>query len=392
MSQYKNPLIAVFKREISRILRNPAYRFLLFGGPAIAILTMFFVFHKGTVRNIPIAVVDQDQSVLSMQIGNAIDASPDVTVGVKSKDLFYAKSVMECGGVEAIVVLPSQMEKSIYGNREQAIPVYINGTNILKAGIVQRSVLTTLKTYSAGIELNKLQLSGMNRSQAMGRMMPVKVEKHVLFNPYTNYSYFLNSAMLYVMLYLFVFLSSIYTLGNELKRGTGQELLACSNNSVRLAFLGKMGTYTLIFCGFAMVIDFILYKVEGMPMNGNFSIIFIGQFVTIITYQLMGLIFVGVTKNLRLALSLGSAYSMMGITFSGLTYPALAMPKIAQAFRMLFPFTWWEQIMITQSLRGAPIKVSLPYVYYILIFQIISICFFPTYKRLLSDPKYWGKA
>lgn len=387
-----HPIFAVITREVERIKHNPAYRFLLFAGPLTGILLLFAIFHQGAVKELPVAVVDKDNSSLSVKITNALNASSDVEVIVQVQDLFQAKKMLEQGVVEAIVLIPNKLEKSVFHEIETPIPVYINGTNVLKAGIIQRSILTTLKTVSGGIQQKKLILAGKNEKQAMARIIPIRIQKHVLFNPFTNYSYFLNSAMLYVMLYLFVFLSSIYTLGNELKRGTGKDLLQTSKQSVRLAVVGKMFPYTLIFSGFALFINILLYKVEGMPLNGNYLVIFLGQFVTIITYQLMGLIFIGVTINLRLALSLGSAYSMMGITFSGLTFPLEAMPKIAQIFAALFPFTWWEKIMISQSLRNAPLKEALPFILYILLFQILALLFLKTYKRYLNDSKYWGKS
>lgn len=384
-------LWAVVNREIKRIMHNPAYRFLLFLGPLIGIGLLFSIFHKGVVKELPIAVVDRDNSRLSFKIANVLDASSDAHVVLETQNLFQAKDMLEKGLVDAIIILPLEMEKFVFQGIEAPIPVYINGTNVLKAGLIQRSVLTSLKTVSGGVQLKKLLMTGKNEQEAMARIVPVNIQKHVLFNPYTNYSYFLNSAMLYVMLYLFVFLSSIYTLGNELKRGTGKELLETSNNSVRLALAGKMFPYTLIFSTMAVFINLLLYKVEGLPLNGSFLVIFTGQFLTIITYQLMGLIFVGATINLRLALSLASAYSMMGITFSGLTFPLEAMPKVAQYLAALFPFTWWEKLMISQSLRGAPLKEALPYVCYILIFQLLAFCFLPAYKRHLGDSKYWGK-
>lgn len=393
MKGLKNhPIFAILLRETERIIHNPAYRFLLFIGPLTGILLLFAIFHRGAVKELPIAVVDQDNSSLSVKITNALNASSDVEVIVQVQDIFQAKKMLEQGVVEAIILIPANLEKFVFQEIEAPIPVYINGTNVLKAGLIQRSVLTTLKTVSGGIQLKKLMLAGKNEKQAMARISPVKIQKHVLFNPYTNYSYFLNSAMLYVMLYLFAFLSSIYTLGNELKKGTGKNLLETSKQSVRLALIGKMFPYTLIFSGFALFINILLYQVEGMPLNGSYLIIFMAQFITIITYQLMGLIFIGVTINLRLALSLGSAYSMMGITFSGLTFPLEAMPKIAQIFAALFPFTWWEKVMISQSLRGAPIKEVLPYILYILLFQLLALCFLNLYKRYLSDSKYWGKS
>lgn len=385
-------MFAVFMREAERIKHNPAYRFLLFGGPMIGILLLFFIFKQGTVKELPIALVDQDHSSLSSKIGIALNATADINVVVSAQDMFQAKKLLEKGSVEAIVLLPDNMEKFVYQGMESPIPVYINGTNVLKAGLIQRSVLTTLKTVSGGIQLKKLMMLGKNKEEAMNRIVPVKIQKHVLYNPYTNYSYFLNSAMLYVMLYLFVFLSSIYTLGNELKRGTGKDLLQTSNNSVRHAVVGKMIPYTIIFSGFSMFINILLYKVLGMPLNGSFVLIFIGQIITIFTYQLMGLIFVGVTINLRLAMSLGSAYSMMGVTFSGLTFPIEAMPLIAKIVATLFPFTWWEKFFISQSLRNGPISEALPYICYILLFQLLSLCFLKVYKNYLGNPKYWGKS
>lgn len=382
----------VIGREAERIKHNPAYRFLLFTGPLVGILLLFFIFKQGAVRELPITVVDQDHSSLSIKIKNNLNAASDVDVVVLAHDMFKARQLLETGEVDAIVLIPKDTEKQIFKGLEAPVPVYINGTNVLKAGLIQRSVLTTLKTISGGIQLKKLMASGKTEHEAMERIVPVNIQKHVLFNPYTNYTYFLSSAMLYVMLYLFVFLSSIYSLGNELKRGTGQELLQTSNNSVRLAIVGKLFPYTLIFSGFAMLINYLLYEVEGMPLNGSFMVIFLGQFITIITYQLMGLIFVGVTINLRLALSLGSAYSMMGITFSGLTFPIEAMPVIGQYFSAIFPFTWWEKLVVSQSLRGASIENALPYIAYILIFQLLSLCFLKVYKRHLGDPKYWGKS
>ena len=392
MKGTETPILAVINREIELIRKNPAYRFLLFAGPLVGIMLLFFIFRQGTVKELPIGVVDVDNSNLSQKITNMLNASSDVQVVLKTPNLFRAKEMLEKGEIEAIICIPRETEKSVFRGTEAQIPVYINGTNVSKAGIVQRSVLTTLKTVSGGIQLKKLALSGKNKEQAVARIVPVNIQKHVLFNPYTNYNYFLNSAMMFVMLYLFVFLSSIYTLGNELKHGTGAQLLVVSNNSIRVAVTGKLLPYSIIFSGFAMFVNFLLYEVEGLPLNGNFTIIFLGQLITILTYQLMGLIFVGATSSLRLALSLGSAYSMMGITFSGLTFPLEGMPKIAQIFATLFPFTWWEKLLISQSLRGAPAKQAILYISYILVFQLVAFCFMNTYKRHLRNPAFWGKS
>ena len=387
----KHPLWAVLCREVTRIRQNPAYRFLLFFGPLTGILLMYFIFRNSTVKEIPIAIVDKDHSTLSVKIGNAIEASPDVDVVFQSQGLFEAIELFEQGTIKAIVLIPEETEEQVFNGAETALPVYINGTNVLLAGLVQRSVLTTMRTVSGGVQLKKQMMAGKSYNDAMVRVMPVNIQKHLLFNPFTNYTYFLSSAMLYMMLFLFVLLSSVYTLGNELKRGTGPDLLESSGNSVRFAIAGKMAPYTLIFSAFAVLINLLLYKIEGMPLNGSFAAIFAGQLITVLTYQLLGLVFIGATINLRLALSLASAYSMMAITFSGLTFPIEGMPLAARIFAALFPFTWWEKLFISQSLRGAPVSEALIYICYILIFMLVSLSVMPMYKKYLANPKYWGK-
>lgn len=392
MSFSKHPLWAVLRREINRIRQNPAYRFLLFFGPLTGILLMYFIFRNSAVKEIPIAIVDKDHSTLSVEIVNAIEASPDVDVVFQSQDFFEARELFEQGTVKAIVLIPEETEEQVFNGTATSLSVYINGTNVLLAGLVQRSVLTTIRTVSGGVQLKKQMMEGKNATDAMVRVMPVNIQKHLLFNPFTNYTYFLSSAMLYMMLFLFVLLSSVYTLGNELKRGTGPDLLESSGNSVRFAIAGKLAPYTLIFSAFAVFINLLLYKIEGMPLNGSFAAIFAGQFITVLTYQLLGLVFIGATINLRLALSLASAYSMMAITFSGLTFPIEGMPLAARIFAALFPFTWWEKLFISQSLRGAPVSEALIYICYILIFMLVSLSVMPVYKKYLANPKYWGKS
>lgn len=386
-----HPLLKVVDREAKRIFKNPAYRFLLFTGPLLGVLLLFSIFDRGVTKELPVAIVNLDNSSLSIKIEKAVNASPDAEVVAATPNIFEAREWLQQGIVDAIVLLPKNLEKNVFQKVKTSVPLYINGTNVTTSGVIQRSLLTTLGTISGGIELKQLAFSGNNNETAMARVMPVKVQKHVLFNPYANYSYFLNSAMLYFMLFLFAFMSSVYTFGNELKRGTGASLLAAGNNSVRLAVAGKMFPYTIIFTGFAMFISYLLYEVEGMPLNGNFNLLFIGQLLSILAYQLLGLMFVSATKNLRLALSVGSAYVMMGITFSGLTFPIEGMTRFVAPFTVIFPFTWWEKLFISQSLRGAPAGEALTYLCYIIVFILIGATSFKAYKKALGNSKHWGK-
>ena len=138
-----------------------------------------------------------------------------------------------------------------------------------------------------------------------------------------------------------------------------------------------------------MIMNIILIRTLGTPVNGSLFVILISEILLIISYQLLAILFLKLTANLRLSLSLGSAYTMMALTFSGLTFPTMAMPLIAKLFSLVFPYTFWLQIFLSQTLRGEPLsEVVTPFLAFIP-FIMVGLLAFPGMKRKLAHPKYW---
>jgi ABC-2 type transport system permease protein len=147
--------------------------------------------------------------------------------------------------------------------------------------------------------------------------------------------------------------------------------------------------YTFLFFMDMMVMNIILIKTLGTPLHGSLFLILVSEILLIISYQLLAILFLKLTANLRLSLSLGSAYTMMALTFSGLTFPSIAMPFLAKLFSLIFPYTFWLQIFMSETLRGEPIsEVVVPFLAFIP-FILGGILAFPGMKRKLTYHKYW---
>jgi ABC-2 type transport system permease protein len=270
-----------------------------------------------------------------------------------------------------------------------AIAVYINNTNVVKGGVLKSGLFTTLSTISAGVKVQVAIKKGQTPEQAIEKARPVKTNVHLLFNPFGNYSYFLVLGLLPLLAIVFIFLGSVYALGIELKEGTSGELMSLADNNIGIALVGKMLPYTLLFFVDMMILNLILLRNLGTPVNGSLFMILVSEVLLIVAYQLLAILFLKFTANLRLSLSLGSAYTMMALTFSGLTFPYIAMPLIAKVFSMVFPYTFWLKIFMGQTLRGEPIsEVFVPFLCFIP-FILAGILAFPGMKRKLSHPKYW---
>jgi ABC-2 type transport system permease protein len=387
----KNPLVRVFFREIDRMTGSTIYLFATLIGPLISFIILLSVFSEGVPRNLPVGIVDLDHTNLSRKIGMWIDATPEANVVNHFPNEKIAYQEMKEGKLDAVIIIPEGTEKNILKGNSETVQVFINNANILKGGFLQKGIYKSLATLSGGIKLQFAMKSGLRAEQASAKIQPVKLQQHVLFNPFGNYSYFLLSALLPLMIVVFTLLSGVFAVGLEVKEGTGQEWLQLANGSLIVALAGKMVPYTILLFIDAMVMNVILFVQMGTPLQGSFAILLISELFLIMTYQMLAVFLVSTTANLRLGLSLASAYSMMALTFSGLTFPQFSMPLAARIFSYLFPFTYWIKIFISQAIRGETIIHALIPLASFLPFILLSLVFLPRLKRLLKHEKYWGK-
>ncbi len=388
---HRNPFFRVLFREVDRMSGSVIYLFCTLIGPLFAFVILLITFSEYIPRNISVAFVDRDKTTLSRKIGMYINATPEAAITIRVPDLQEAYRQMARGKVDAVVVIPRDTEKNILKGMQQKIPVFINSLNILKSGYLQKGIYKTLATVSTGLKLKVAMKKGQSAEQAMANVMPVKLHQHVLFNPFGNYAYFLLTALLPLMVLVFALLTTIFTVGIELREGTGPDWLEHASGSVTVALAGKLLPYTVLYCVISMVMNVILFIRIGTPLNGSFFLIALGELGLVITYQFVGILFVSVLANVRLALSIGSAYSMMALTFSGLTFPAFGMPAAAECFSFVFPFTYWIHVFVSQAIQGAPEVEGIKYLSIFLVFILLSVCFFPRLKRILQTEKYWGK-
>ena len=234
-------------------------------------------------------------------------------------------------------------------------------------------------------------MNGDNEKQAASKIMAVRLRPVLLFNPYTSYEYYLTLLLLPVLLTVFVLFGTIYAVGSELQYGSGPEWLEASGWKLIPAVTGKLLPHTVIFCIQATAMNIIFFRILGLPLNGHLALVMVSELMMILAYQFMAILFVSVMKNMRLALSIASAYTMLAVTFAGLTFPLFGMPAIAQVFSRIFPFSYWLELFAGQTLRGEPAANALVQMLFICVFILAGALFTPRLKYIVTTRKYWGK-
>ena len=134
-----------------------------------------------------------------------------------------------------------------------------------------------------------------------------------------------------------------------------------------------------------------MYADEYVPLNGSVPLLFASGLVFVLAYQAIGVAISVLLSNLRLSLSIGGGYSVLAFTFSGLTFPFLAMDLPVRIIGYVFPLTYYVDIFIDQAMRGAPAVNSFAYLGYMMLFLLLPLIMLPRMKKICTEEKYWGK-
>lgn len=382
---------AVLQRELGRLGRQPMYMVLMVILPVVSFAFFALLFNQGAIRNVPIAILDEDQTTLSRKVAQMIDDTPTAVVSYDVQSIDEGERLMREGKVMAIVQIPDFFEKNILSNSQTHIENYVSGTNITVNGLLSKDIQTAVTTFSAGIQLQILMKQGLTQQQAMAQLMPVRFDRHVLFNPHINYGYYLSPSFMPMMLMIFTVMATIFSIGTELKLGTSREWFRTGGDSAGAALVGKVLPITVVMFLISLVMLVIIFKIVGTPLNGSLGVILAGTLLFILAYQSIAVMIIALLANLRLSLSIGGGYSVLAFTFSGLTFPIMAMWEPMQWLSRLFPFTFYTDIFIDQMLRGAPVVYSLPDLGYLLLFVVLPLLCLPRLKRVATEEKFWGR-
>lgn len=385
-----SPFKAVFLREIRKIVKNRQIWITLTIVPIALCCLFLYIFRDESPKDLPISFIDNDNSKISREFARMLDSAPAVNIVSRPENELQAKSEITNGKTYAVVVIPSNFESDIKKSMQPVVSFKYNNQYLLTGGVIYKDVMATYKTLEAQLSAKKLAAAGMPSEKIKAVILPVSIDEHVKSNPYLNYAYFLVIAGFAHILQLLVAFTAIWALGVEFRDGTSDKWLETAGNSIFVAVYAKLLPYFIMYT-ISGIFMFVVYELAyNAPINGNLPFLAFSMLLFILSYQSMGIVFVALTTNLRLALSCGSFYTALGFTFAGVTYPVFAMPMLGQIYAQFLPIKHWLKIGIGQTLLGTPIHDQIYLCYILVVFCILPLVLFPRLKRCAQNENCWG--
>lgn len=378
----------VMCRECRRMVSRPLYLFCMVIAPLLTYALFTTMMGSGLPTDIPVGVVDQDNTSTSRMVVRNLDAFQQTAVVAHYPDFHAARVALQRGDIYGFFYIPGGTTDKAIGGRQPRVSFYTNNTYLIAGSLLFRDMKTMSELASGAVARETLYAKGYTEAQAMAILQPIIIDTHALNNPWLNYSVYLCNTLLPGVLMLLIFMVTTYSIAVEIKDGTARDLLHSNGDSIYVVLTGKLLPQTIVFFIMAIAYNVYLYGYLHFPCNSGIGPMLLASFLFVLASQAMGIFMVGVFPTLRLSLSFASLWGVISFSISGFTFPVMAMHPMLQALTNLFPLRHYFLIYVDQALNGYAMIYSWRSYVALLLFVLLPFLIIRRLKKALLTYTY----
>ena len=340
----KHPLYNVLCRELRRMTSRRLYFGVCLVLPLFCLFFMATIFGSGQMENIPIGIVDQDNTATSRQIVRNISAVPTFKVTRHFTDETAARQAVQRKEIYGYLSIPTGFTQRATTGMNATLSYYYHYA-LLSVG---SELMAAFETALAPVAFSPIAMEtvslGVSQEQITTFLLPVQSSMHPLYNPDLDYSIYLSQPFFYVLFQILILLITVYIIGSELKFHTAQEWLTTARENILTAVVGKLLPYTFIFSVIGIFANYILYGVLHIPFHGSLLMMNLMTILFIIATQTLAVFIFSIFPRIAYIISIVSMVGSLGATLSGVTFPVTSMYPPVHAASYLFPVRHFTEI------------------------------------------------
>ena len=381
-------LLNIAKREVLRIAVRPLYLFCMIIAPVFCYLFFTTLMANGLPTDMPAGVVELDNTSTTRNIILNLDAFQQTHIVAHYPSVMEARKAIQRGEIYSFYYIPEGTTEATLASRQPKVSFYVNYSYLIAGSLLYKDQRTISELAAGAVGRATLYAKGATEDQAMAFLQPIVIDTHALNNPWLNYSVYLCNTLFPGILMLLIFLTTIYTLGEEVKNGTGRELMRLADNSITKVLIGKLLPHTLVFFVIAVFYNVYLYGYLHYPCHSGIFPMLLAGLLLVLSSQAFGVFLFGLFGSFRLALSAASLWGVISFSISGFTFPVMAMHPTLQALCVLFPLRHYYLLYVNFALNGYPLIYAWQAVAALLVFLLLPFLVLKKLRTILLQYVY----
>ncbi len=356
-------LLWLIRKEFIQIARDPRTLVLTLLYPVVMLFTLGYAI-TNDVRNIPLAVIDRDQSSQSRALLAAYRAADYFRLDYFVNSEAEMQYLIESNQARAAIIIPPDYAKQLIAGRVAQVAFIIDGSDPNVAGTALSAAVLIGQAQSTRVVVERAARSGGSGGLVQA---PVDVRTQVWYNPGLITSYYMIPALIGMILQFLTTFLTATSIVRERERGTIEQLIVTPIRSWELV-AGKLVPYVLI--AFFDTVEILVAGVLlfQVPINGSLTLLLLLAGLFLVTTLGLGLLISTVANTQQEAMLTTMVTLLPAIFLSGFMFPLAAMPKVLQIASYAIPLRYFLIIARGIVLKGSSADVLMP--------EIIALAFF----------------
>lgn len=333
----------MLRKEFRQVFRNKAILRMILAMPVIQLILIPLAADY-EVKNINIAVVDNDVSAYSRRLTEKIKSSGIFKLSDYGQNYNAALKTVGKSKSDLILSIEPGFEKNLIRERSAKVHIAADAVNGIKAGLGAAYAQQIITDFNA--EIVKELAAGTEQK------FPVTVSTALRYNPYVNYYLFMVPGIL-VMLVTMVgsFLSALNIVA-EKEIGT-MEQINVSPLKKHEFILGKLIPFWVLGMLSITIGMSIAYLFYGILPAGSFLVIYSYAALYLLAVLGVGLLLSTFAENQQQATLFAFFILMVFILMSGLYTPVDSMPEWAQWISAFNPPRYFIKLIRAVYIKGS---------------------------------------
>ena len=353
--RYLSQIWLIAQRECKILLKNRIYGFCMLVFPLLSLLFFTSLMDEGLPEDMPVGVVDLDNTSTSRSIIRRLDGFQSSQVVARYASVAEARHAIQENEIYAFLYIPKGTTEQLLSARRPKISYYYNLASIMSGALLMKDLKTISTLGSAAVGQATMRAKGYTPEQIQTFLQPIRIDLHQIGNPWTNYNAYLTTVFVPGVMMLFMFLISAYSLGMELKFNRGKELLAKADNNIVVAILGKYLPQIMVFLVLIFFYEFYIYYVLHFPHVGGWPMILLLALLQVFGSVGFGIFAFGLMPSLRMSMSVCSLWAVLSFSLAGSAFPVMGMDTPIQALTWLFPLRHYYMLYQITLFNGYPL-------------------------------------
>ncbi|MEP6711291.1 MAG: ABC transporter permease [Ferruginibacter sp.] len=353
----------LLQKEFRQIFRDASIIRIILIMPVIQLLILPWAADY-EIKNISLAVVDNDHSEYSRTLINKITSSGYFILTDYAGTYNAALQQVEKDKADLVLQIPAHFEKDLVKENGAQLFMALNAINGVKASLGGAYLGSIIKEYNQQVRLQWIQFPRFSPETQ------IQITSSNWYNPLLNYKYFMVPGILVILLTMVGANLAALNIVKEKEIGTIEQINVTPIKKYHF-ILGKLIPFWMLGLLVLTIGLFISWIFYGILPVGSFTTIYIFAAVYLLAVLGLGLLVSTYSSTQQQAMLLSFFLMMIFILLGGLYTSIDSMPEWAKWITRFNPVSYFIEVMRMVVLKGSSLGDVKPQLLIVFGFAIV---------------------